>query len=293
MSRCRNISRLDSQSYEKEKIPADFTPFRRFQENNFKGNKNLTAEERAKILGERIKIGDQPEKEEIDQKEADERFNEKSRSFLAKLSEGSKKLLAFDNKFVSGGTTFDPTTEEIDYFEDKQKNDRFKLYVARQESNFTGAIPWPPGYRGSDIDKEMKEFERYFQIWTERKEKEQLFKTDREKLLMQINDLKQKIEVHKKKRIREDWLPDKVVCIRFGVAQPKKLVAPTEEIVFDEKVMPALEKDLKQHKFAGIKLDDSKPDQKLEKEIDKVIMPDENNIDLPKAPQDLFDSIFN
>jgi hypothetical protein len=117
----------------------------------------------------------------------------------------------------------------------------------------------------------------------------------KQSLLMQIDELKEKVLLAKKKRIRQDWLPDKVVCIRFGVAQPKKHNSGGGNVDFDAVVMPALEKDLKKNQLLGMDLEHmiKAEDAREEEEKDKVRMPDENNVNVGMADQDLFDSIFN
>ena len=217
---------------------------------------------------------------------------------MSKLSENTRKLLSTESKFVMGGTKFDSSLDSINYFpDDKHKNDRFKLFVVQREKGFGGDIPYPLGFRASDIQREALEFSKYYAIYEDKKMKEEIFQTGPQKLLMQIDELSKKLESAKKKRIREDWIPEKVVCIRFSVPQPKKKLVQVEETTFDEKVLPKLEKDLKSHRFMGVKLDDSKPTSKaMEEEAaeeDRVIMPDENNINIKRADPDLFDSIFN
>ena len=236
---------------------------------------------------------------------SEDALNEKTKNFMSKLSEGSKKLLSKDSKFVLGGTKFDSALDTINYFpDDKSKNDRFKLYVSQKDKGFGGDIPYPLGFRESDIQKENLEFSKYYSMYEERKLRDEIFQTGQDKLLIQIDELSKKIELHKKKRIIEDWLPDKVVCIRFSVPQPKKKSTFIDDSTFDERVLPALEKDLKQHRFMGIKLDDSKPlsskdnidilqSEDKKDEVDIIIMPDENNINIKRADTDLFDSIFN
>lgn len=240
---------------------------------------------------------------------------------MDKLSDRSKTMLSKDSKFVMAGTKFDNITDSINYFpNDQQKNNRFKQYVLEQE----GLAPAPsPGLnRPSDFsEQEEKEFSRLYMIFEERQEREKLFKTEKEKLLFKIDEMQDKIEQVKRQRVVEDWIPDKVICIRFGVAQPKKKSANVvEEHDFEGKVMPALQKDLRKHKIMGIDLNDTdatlakrlaedmeeidedaegqdsvNPGKQKLKAHDKksVFMPDENNIGIEKADQDLFDSIFN
>lgn len=178
----------------------------------------------------------------------------------------------------------------------------------KQEGNMMINIPYPEGYKQRDIDAEQQEFRRYYDVYQERMERKQLFAAGKEQLLFKIEELKEKIEASKKKRTREEWIPDKVVCIRFGIAQPKpRSSAANNDADFDEKVMPALQKDLQMSKVGGLDLRgmldaSSGPgdDDILEKTgtgekvaEDKVIMPDENNIFAKPAEMDLFDSIFN
>jgi hypothetical protein len=317
-STCPRWRRRVSPSYEKEKIPADFTPFRRFAENKtFK--RELTAADRAQMLGERETIGEKPtelstEDQETEKQIAQNLLNEKTRKFMEKLSDKSRNLLNNDNKFVLYGTQSDKGTEMIDYFpNDTQKNSRFKQYILEQEGLAPAIVPglskptsWTP--------QEEREFSRMYQVYEDRQLRDKLFKNDQEKLLLKIEDLKEKIEQNRRQRIIEDWIPDKVVCIRFGVAQPKKKgVSIQEEQDFDGKVLPALQKDLKKHRFLGVEIDNSvltkrdleeagpteaapglvtRPPDILRQE-QTLFMPDENNIDIPRADQDLFDSIFN
>lgn len=261
------------------------------------------------------------EKEAKDKQTAQSLLNEKTKRFMDKLSDRSKTMLSKDSKFVMAGTKFDSITDSINYFpNDQQKNTRFKQYVLEQE----GLAPAPsPGLNkpSAFTELEEKEFSRLYMVFEERQDREKLFNTEKEKLLFKIDEMKEKIEQVKKQRVIEDWIPDKVVCIRFGVAQPKKKLANiAEEHDFEGKVMPALQKDLKKHKIMGIDLNDtdatlakrlvddlgdlvdpSDPnqetlpgDQKTSKADSKaVFMPDENNIGIAKANQDLFDSIFN
>jgi hypothetical protein len=117
----------------------------------------------------------------------------------------------------------------------------------------------------------------------------------KQSLLLKIEELKEKVLQAKKKRIRQDWLPDKVVCIRFGVAQPKKHTSGEGNIDFDAVVMPALEKDLKKNALLGMDLEHMMKAEEVREQEDKarVRMPDENNVQVEMADEDLFDSIFN
>lgn len=306
-------------------MPEDFTPYRRFADNTTK-RQTLSNFDRAKALGERETIGDAKTLEEKadlearDKKLSEDLLNEKTRRFMEKLSDKSKSMLSKDSKFVMAGTKFDNITDSLNYFpNDAQKNARFKQYVLEQE----GLAPAPvPGLSKPSIlsENEEKEFSRLYMVFEEKRDRDKLFKSEQEKLLFKIDEMKEKIEKVKKLRVIEDWIPDKVVCIRFGVPQPKKKGAQiSEEHDFEGKVMPALQKDLNKHKIMGISLEE--PDSKLAKRLlsdldqeigvedqenqdaaEKVlleegnkgpIMPDENNINIGKADQDLFDSIFN
>jgi len=262
-------------------------------------------EERAQQLGERAKLeaqaaaDPQPTQAEA-RRQADDALNEKTQSFMSKLSENSRKLLSTENKFVMGGTKFDSSLDSINYFpEDKHKNDRFKLFVVQREKGFGGDIPYPLGFRASDIQREALEFSKYYALYEDKKLKEEIFQTGPQQLLMQIDELSKKLESSKKKRIREDWIPEKVVCIRFSVPQPKKKATQVEDSTFDEKVLPRLEKDLKSHRFMGGLAGEPRPAAQPPGEgesgeaEDRVIMPDENNIHIRRADPDLFDAIFN
>lgn len=260
-------------------------------------------EERAQQLGERTRLegtapAPEPALSQADaRRQADEALNEKTQSFMSKLTENTRKLLSTENKFVMGGTKFDPSLDALNYFpEDRLKNDRFKLFVVQREKGFSGDIPYPLGFRASDIQREALEFSKYYAIYEDKKLKQELFQTGPQQLLLQIDELSKKLESSKKKRIREDWIPEKVVCIRFSVPQPKKKQLAAEDSTFDEKVLPKLEKDLKTHRFMGAAPGEAEPAAPAEApvpEADRVIMPDENNIHIRRADPDLFDSIFN
>lgn len=68
------------------------------------------------------------------------------------------------------------------------------------------------------LQNEIKEFQETYSMFKNFKKTMKECKQD--KILNQIDELKKKIEEEKGKRNVERWIPDKLLCKRFGVPQP-------------------------------------------------------------------------
>ena len=294
-------------SFPFEKPPTNWDPYskvRKFLEkqeesqnyDNTRESKKLSLNDRAKLLGEKRRVG--PKKSEL--------LRARTEEFQSKLTNKTRELLKIENKFRQGNSAFITRQTMADnvYYDDNEKNERFRMFKYNKENNFIVSLPFPSHYSSGQRKKEIEEFERkFYRIQAEEhlepkkdvNEKEQDKKEEVDKgLLMKIEDLKAKIENSKKQRIVEDWVPDRLVCIRFGVKQPKKhLINKKEEKKgFDEIVIKAVENDLKNSDLRTPKLQENKLDDRII-EGEELIMPDENKFGARNEDKDLFDSIFN
>jgi hypothetical protein len=102
-------------------------------------------------------------------------------------------------------------------FQDRSKNERYRLYVQSKDNSSASAIRYPLGFRASDINKEILEFERIFAERNVAQAKDEQVQTQQEKLLCEISDMKKKIDTLKNSRIKTNWLPPKILCMRYGI----------------------------------------------------------------------------
>jgi hypothetical protein len=107
--------------------------------------KDYSVEERAALLGEKPEVREEKgQARAVDEdKEENTLLTAKTKVFMSKLSDQSKKMLCTENKFVQGSTQIIPGTENVNYFPDERKNERFKIYIAKQETTYLGDIPYP------------------------------------------------------------------------------------------------------------------------------------------------------
>lgn len=129
----------------REQIPKDYQPFRRFVAEEPIKRKGYSVEERGALLGEKLEAGDKKGSAGAGDEEKEENtlLTAKTKVFMSKLSEQSKKMLCTENKFVQGSTQIIPGTENVNYFADERMNERFKIYIAKQETTYLGDIPYP------------------------------------------------------------------------------------------------------------------------------------------------------
>lgn len=69
-----------------------------------------------------------------------------------------------------------------------------------------------------DLQNELKEFENIYEMFKNFNKTAKDIKED--VVLSKIDTLKKKIEESKSRRTVEPWIPDKLLCKRFGVPQP-------------------------------------------------------------------------
>lgn len=306
-------------------IPNAYDPFKkitdhfdklRMEKESRRQKSKMSVKDRAKLLGEKERLGPNPE------------LAAKTKYFMSKLSEKSRDLLKSKNKFVLSSTfstTVDENKERV--FEDDLKNDRYNLFTLSKEGKYDSGIRYPLGYTASQINLENSEFEKIYKMKKQAKDFENKAKTKvhntesgQEYLENKLKDMKEKLRKQRKKRVIEDWVPERLLCIRFEVMQPKKTVmrkVETKNVNFEQDIMPYLQNDL---------LKSSRPDDQLEEELsnkfdessgidiksqgskkmkrlpnsneessngEKLQMPDENKVDFEPPSQDLFNSIFN
>lgn len=298
-------------SSEIKKMPKDYDPYKKVKqflnseqeqtERRAQRRRTLSVKERALLLKEDFQAAEQS---------SNPKLALKTQSFMKKLSDQSKKLLMTSNRFVQTNKKVDDIsytpTEQI--YEDRLKNERYHFFSLKQKKLYKGEIRYPLGFRASQINQELSEFANmYSQRKAGMEEEDQNpiaepeeKKTEKEKLLFKIEEMREKIEQRKKKRVIEDWIPNRVLCIRFKVQQPKKKAVMRKQRKFDfeKDIMPVIERDLKQGARKRMIEEERELEKRMVEEEEKlrdegVVMPDENQIDFVKPEKDLFDSIFN
>lgn len=159
--------------------------------------RNLSVQDRAQMLGEKIVSADETGRDEI--------LTLKTQNFMSKLSEKSRTMLLGNNKFVesSAHSTKDAEEELLEMiFQDRQKNERYRQYAQSKLNQSVPSIRYPLGYRASDINKEVLEFERIFAEREAAHSKEDQVQNKQEKLLCEISEMKKKIDELKNSRVK-------------------------------------------------------------------------------------------
>ena len=166
--------------------------------------KNLDYKDRANILGEDL-IRETGKIEESDE------IKGKKKDFL---SEESKKRITNIKKFVKGSEQDMIMHKNLEnlFCGDSKKQERFKNFSLEKDGKIVGGLS-DFSYRNyAEKEREMKEFEKLYE--------ELLHNIKEPEIGDRITELKKIIDVEKRKRITEQWMPDKMLCKRFGVKQP-------------------------------------------------------------------------
>lgn len=176
----------------------------------------MNPDKRAEMLGE-----------EVPQRATEERYELKER--LSRISEDTRKKIVEVKSFVRakdqemGGTDLN-----LMFKGDKDKIERYKMFVWEKNGKLVSGIP-PGNMSFADLKKEKEEFEQIYQMFHRESTGQDLTAetpmTEEQKkqaeLLEKIKDLEAKIKKDQTRRKVEYWLPDKILCRRFNVPQPK------------------------------------------------------------------------
>lgn len=237
------------------------------RENQIKKGRELSIEERAKLLGEKEMLGPNPE------------LAARTKKFMNKLSDKSKTLLMTNNKFVlSTAHSVTPENAEKIFENDQPKNERYYLFCLKKTGKYAYDIRYPLGFKASDIARENEEFEKIYKLLPP---PPPLAPSEKNEL-----DLKPRPQ----SRIVEDFIPDRILCIRFGVQQPKKSILRREKNQ-EQDVLKVVEEELQGSNFEWRPPQEKELDSSMLRE--EIPMPDENRIGWEAPPDELFDEIFN
>jgi len=235
--------RVDIKKYEPEPIPEGWDPFKRVKEFLSKGN---TAPSGMKT--QRYQQLD-PKKREAMLADEKDILEEK----LATISEETRKRIANVKTFVRGETqSMGGDDLDLIFHGDKNKIERYKNFCWEKLGKLVSGIP-PGNMTYQDLVKEKEEFERIYQTQqqeranqTEQPKFEKPMTEEEKKqaeLLQKIDELKKNIQKERGKRRVEYWQPDKILCRRFNVPQPKvdrnMEDAQDREDKFYEQILPA------------------------------------------------------
>jgi len=165
-------------------------------------------------------------------------------------------------------------------FKDKAKQERYLNFLYEKEGKIVGGIPPAFNMTLEDLQQEIKEFEQVFDMFKHYK------KDEKNKEISQI-------KVNEHRRTFQQWVPEKLVCKRFGVSQPfQGKLAPMNQQkamiekrnVFESQIQPLFEEGKKK-----VEVVDEEKD-----EVSGSEMEEENEEDQEKKPSlELFKSIFD
>lgn len=155
---------------------------------------------------------------------------------LQSISEEAKKRIAGVKKFVRGEEqTMGGDDLNLIFHGDKDKIERYKFFCWEKLGKLVSGIP-PGNMSYEDLRKEKEEFETVYKIQTQPKMSDKVEEEEEEvvqekpmteeerkqtELLKRIDELKKNIEKEKGRRKVEYWLPDRILCRRFNVPQPR------------------------------------------------------------------------
>jgi len=319
--------RVDIKTYEPEEIPKDWDPFKKIKEYYSKGGassgevaaqgrgwQDMNPQKRAELLGE---AGDILEMK------------------LQSISEEAKKKIAGVKKFVRGEEqTMGGDDLNLIFHGNKDKIERYKFFCWEKLGKLVSGIP-PGNMTYEELKKEKEEFETVYKIQTQPKlsdkvEEEGEAEVEEEKpmteeerkqaeLLKRIDELKKNIEKDKAKRRVEYWLPDRLLCRRFNVPQPKprgdiETEEDRQQDKFNQEILPAFfghkapapkevkpqmnmmtGDDMPVKEFRSNKMDRAQAFEQQSEEIEEEEDVQENEpepVEEERPPMELFESIF-
>lgn len=126
---------------------------------------------------------------------------------LKQISEEKKRKILGVKQFVKGSAQ-DMEGDHIEnIFKDKDKQARYLNFCYEKEGKVVGGIPPNSSLSLEQLQNETKEFEQIYE----------LFKNYKKEEFAEKNKEKPAIE---HRRSFQQWVPEKLTCKRFGVAQP-------------------------------------------------------------------------
>lgn len=241
-------------------IPKDYDPYKKVKEflkaggkekmelEKAKGNRRLNPAQRAEMLGERDATTDY----EL----------QRQQTKFANISEETRKKILGAKTFVRG-TEASTDSHDVDapFRDDPDKQERYKLFILEREGKIVGGS-MPAGHVSlSQLRREQEEFQKLYEFFylpkKKKQEEEEAKKREADKLaslgvsqdkahlIHKIEELKSNLEKVQNQRRREEWVPDKILCRRFGVPPPHKgkNVQAESQISrnkFDDEILPAM-----------------------------------------------------
>jgi len=141
---------------------------------------------------------------------------------LQNISEDFKLKMLGVKQFVKGANQDMLGSADLPFKENKQKQRRYFTFVQEKEGKLSLEVN-PGEISFSEAKKEKEEFERFYKMY---KSQPQVTTTtpdaSQQELLKKIEELQKQIQLEKAKRRTETWIPDKLLCKRFGVKPPSK-----------------------------------------------------------------------
>lgn len=174
-------------------IPKDYNPFYRLTtkptDSGFQPSRTPLSLDQRKALLE--------EKEQ----------NKNNNKPLKTISEETKRKILSIKQFVKGSEQ-DMEGDHIEnIFKDKAKQERYLNFCYEKEGKIVGGIPPAFNMTHDELQRELKEFEQVYEMFKHYK------KEDKLKEMAQA-------KVNEHRRSYQQWIPEKLVCKRFGVPQP-------------------------------------------------------------------------
>ena len=156
---------------------------------------------------------------------------------LKKISEETKQKILNLKQFVKGSVQ-DMEGDHIEsVFKDKSKQERYLNFCFEKEGKIVGGIPPAFNMTLEDLQAEIKEFEQVYDMFKHFKKEEKGKETQSNKQ-------------NEHRRTLQQWIPEKLVCKRFGVPQPfQGKLAPLNQQkaliekrnVFESQIQPLFE----------------------------------------------------
>lgn len=204
---------------------------------------------------------------------------------LKKVSEETKQKILNMKHFVKGSAQ-DMQGDHIEsMFKNKDKQARYLNYCYEKEGKVVGGIPPAFTMTHDQLQAEIKEFDQIYEMFKH-------YKKEGEK------EVKKETKFEHRRTVQQ-WVPDKLVCKRFGVPQPfQGKLAPLNQQkaliekrnLFESQIQPLFEsgkRKLEETQEIDISEEGDEEDEVIKKKIKGEEM-EENKVSL-----ELFKSIFD
>lgn len=205
---------------------------------------------------------------------------------LKQVSEEIKRKILNIKQFVKGSTQ-DMEGDHIEnIFKDKDKQTRYLNYCYEKEGKVVGGIPPASNLTLEELQIETKEFDQIYEMFKNHKKEGELEK-------------RKEAPTMEHRRTYQQWIPEKIVCKRFGVPQPfQGKLAPLNQQkallhkrnVFETEIQPLFETGNK--RIYQETIDENEDNSSIEGEDPKKKVKEDEN-DVKGLSLELFKSIFD